>query len=185
MESSVPLNTVHVQSVVPTPMKENGTFRSVENRAFLQLKAEIETYRRTSGHYIVDLVSISFLRIAGVTQEELLDAVFEHWDDRPWPPKSVRPSNQSWDSDYQVDADEARRHAIKTLVGGADIGHTKEAMSQPVATQVWERFAAFFERTACRYYVGMGLGNREFTYLSGVAIVDHQHAGILWVVESD
>ena len=156
---------------------------TVDDSAFVDLKSRLVGYRRMRGYYIVDLVSIERLRQEQVSQEELLDAVFEYFDDQPWPPKSERPSEGLW-SDHEVASSVAKSVTVQALVGGPEVGHTDVTMPPDIAMKLWAEFESLFDSSR-QYYVGMGFGDRDYVFLHGTAIVDHKRAGVLWIVESD
>ena len=157
--------------------------QTIDDPAFVDFRQRVTQFRRMHGYYIVDIVSIESMRSAGQTQEEILDAVFEHFDDQEWPPAVARPSGVYW-KDHEVAASEARELAVQALIGGSQIGHTTDTIFPDIAHSLWGEFEGFF-RIERRYYAGIGLGDSEYVYLHGAAIVDQERAGILWVVESD
>jgi hypothetical protein len=57
-------------------------------------------------------------------------------------------------------------------------------MTAAVALQAWQRFVSLFT-TDCKYFTGLGLGDRRYVFQSGAAIVDATRAGFIGVVESD
>jgi hypothetical protein len=89
----------------------------------------------------------------------------------------------SW-SDCEVTAEDAQAEVVNALVGGGPIGHTRDTMSAVVAGQTWEHFASLFA-TDRKYFMGLGLGDRQHAYQCGAAIVDATRAGFIGVVESD
>lgn len=150
---------------------------------FRALRRRVSRFPRMHGYYLIDLVSIEALRAAGRSEEQILDTVLEHFDDEPWPPADRRPDNVSW-TEHEVDRSRADEVAIRALVGGRDVGHTRETMPADTARDIWREFEALFDERR-RYYAGMGLGNHAYSYLHGVVVVDRARAGILWVVEND
>ena len=158
--------------------------KPVDSFAFRKLRSEIESFPRCCGHYIIDLVSISQERLSGWSQEQILDMVFQYFDEEQWPPESERPSDQSWERDYVVDESVARARVIEQLIGGRTIGQVGDIMSSTKATEFWDRFCEFFTSDR-KHYVAMGLGDSTYVFQEGAAIVDFDRAGILWVVESD
>jgi hypothetical protein len=158
--------------------------QTLNRQDFLILKEEIEKHSRLSGYYIIDLVSISDLSSQGLSQEEILDRVFQYFDDQEWPPPSERPQDQSWEGDYQVNRESARQQTVEALAGGPSIGHAHFTMSQDVAESFWERFDSLFGQEK-RYYTQMGLGLRDYAYSRGVSIADRDSVGILWIIEND
>jgi hypothetical protein len=158
-------------------------FKTIANQEFVELKAEIESYPRLCGHYLVDLIAIPGLPEGGVDREMFLKELFQYFDDHEWPPPSGRATDQSWD-DYQCDRDVATAHVVEALVGGRSIGHTDETMSHAKALEFWYRFEALLEEPR-HYYTGMGLGDQEQVFLYGAVIVGSDAAGLLWIAESD
>ncbi|MDX1433134.1 MAG: hypothetical protein R3286_11870 [Gammaproteobacteria bacterium] len=165
------------------PDDDGSTLDSIDDPDFLDLRERVLAHPRMHGYYLVDLVSIEALRAAGRSEEEILDEVLEHFDDSPWPPPEERPADLTW-VEHEVDAAHAREAAMEALVGGSQVGHTRDTIPPRAARQMWQDFERLFgdER---RYYVGMGLGDSRYVYLHGAVIVDRERAGILWVVESD
>lgn len=157
--------------------------QTVDDPAFVDLRRRVARFQRMHGYYIVDVVSIESLRNAGKTQEQILDAVFEHFDDQAWPPAADRPSGVYWE-DHEVSASKARESAVQALIGGSQIGHTRDTIPSTTAHSLWSEFESFFQEQR-RYYTGMGLGDSKYAYLHGAAIVDQHRGGILWVVEGD
>lgn len=151
--------------------------------AYWQLQRELEALPRLCGYYLKGWRELASLRAAGLETDQIADLVFEEWDDQPWPPPEQRPSDESWD-DYRVERDEARQQAIAALIAGPECGHTRLTMTQDQASAFFDRFDALFSGPR-NYYVGLGLGNRQYTFLHGVAILSRDHAGLLWVVDGD
>jgi hypothetical protein len=136
-----------------------------------------------SGYYILRLIDITAIRAQVGDDDRMLDAVFEQLDGRTWPPYEERLDLGRW-RDQAAPADDARAEVVTALIGGRDVGHTRDTMSAAVAAQTWELFASLFapERT---YYNGLGLGDPRYVYMRGAAIVDATRAGYLGVVEGD
>jgi hypothetical protein len=147
------------------------------------LRSEIEAHRRQAGYYLLRLVEISDLRAQESDEEALLDRLFEHFDDEPWPPPDQRPQDQTW-NEYAVDRATARSAVTAALVGGPDVGHGRLTIPRARAESYFDRFEALFEEPR-RYFVGMGLGDQRYSSQQGAAIVSAARAGLLWVVESD
>ena len=91
--------------------------------------------------------------------------------------------DQSWE-DYRWEEEAATRHVLQALQGGLEIGHHGDAMDAACARALWEEFQSFFS-PARKYYGCLGLGNPDYVFQHGVAIVDESWAGLLWIVESD
>lgn len=155
---------------------------TVDDPAFRALAAELAAHPRQCGYYLVDLVSIRALRRDGLGSEELLERVFSHFDDAEWPPMEQRPDGR-W-ADYAADPAAARAITIDALVGGAGVGHSVDTIPPERAAALWERFQALVPEPRT-VYVGMGFGQRRYVFQQGAAIVGAEHAGVLWVVESD
>lgn len=150
---------------------------------FLNLKTAIESHKRLCGYYIIKLVDITDMRAARASDEEIGEQVFQYFDDHPWPPPEQRPSDQTW-ADYESEMAAARQHTLEALVGGPSIGHTKPTMTQGRAECYFERFEQLFEEPR-KYYTGMAFGDARHVFSSGVAIISHKRAGVLWIVEDD
>lgn len=158
-------------------------FQTIVDPVFVKFRRKISRYPRMHGYYLMDVVSIESMRSAGLTQEEILDAVFEFFDDQTWPPPADRPSDVSW-SQHEVEGEVAEQIAVRALIGGTEVGHKRDTMPPKVARSLWREFQGFFQGER-RYYVGMGLGDYKYAYLQGAAVVDETRAGVLWVVEND
>jgi hypothetical protein len=155
----------------------------INNPEFSVLKAEVEAHRRLCGYYIIDLVSIRDLRARGESQESILEILIDRFDDESAEIDRGIVTDEKW-SDYEVTMDRARTHAVESLVGGPSIGHTKKTMSESTAADLFDRFVAVCGANP-RFYIGLGIGNREYAFTYGVLIVADELAGILWIVESD
>lgn len=158
-------------------------FVTSKSPEFAELKAEVESYPRLSGYYIIDLVAIPGFPDHDADRENLLDELFQHFDDRDWPPPRDRPTDQTWD-DYERDRQVAADHAVEALIGGPQIGHTAFTIGPAKALEFWNRFESLFSEPR-HYYTGMGFGDPEHVFLHGAVIIDNHKAGILWIVESD
>jgi len=149
---------------------------------FTQLKKLIESYKRSHGYYIIDLVDILSLKIQGIEGEQLLDVLFSEWD-RPTAPKiDSPPENANW-LDYQTDVKDSISLAISTLRGGAAVGHSVDTVPHEIATSNVHKFAKLFSNPVA--YTGMGLGSQDYVFQQGTVLVNRRNAGILWVVEDD
>ncbi len=156
--------------------------KALETNEFLALKAEIESNKRLHGYYIIKLAEITALRACG-DSETIAEQVFRCFDEQEWSPVEKRPKDQAW-NDYAVDRSIAREHTICALVGGSEVGHTKETISRKKAEEFVDRFESLFGQPRI-YYTGMGFGDREYVFQKGLSIISNNLAGILWVVESD
>lgn len=156
---------------------------SIVSIAFENLKSEIESYPRLSGYYLIKLVDITDVRRSNSSEEDLIDKIFQYFDDQKWPPKEERPADQKW-ADYVVDRETALSHAVQTLEAGPKKGHLRPTIEARLANLFFTRFDAMFDEPKS-YYIGMGLGNQEYVFCEGVAIVSTARAGLLWVVEGD
>jgi hypothetical protein len=113
----------------------------------------------------------------------MLDAVFEHFDGEKWPAFEERIAFGSW-RDHEVTAEDAQAEVVRALIGRGAIGHTSDTMSAAVARQAWDDFASLFA-TDREYFIGLGLGDRQYVFQCGAAIVDATRAGYIGIVESD
>jgi hypothetical protein len=132
------------------------------------------------GSYLTRLFALSSL--ASAWSDAVLDEVFERMDDRPWLPCEQRPAG-SWAA-YEVSAEEARVGLVSALVGGRDFGRRDETMSAAEAQGLWWRFEGLFGAER-RYYARLGLGDGDYSFQDGVAIVDGRLAGGLFIVQGD
>ena len=155
----------------------------INNAEFARIKTDVEAHPRLCGYYILGLVSIRDFRINGVSQETILEQLVDRFDDDPTEPDPDFVPDHGW-NDYETTLDRARNHTIESLVGGRQIGHTKETMTEPTAGDLFDRFVA-----ACganpRFYIGLGIGDPRYVFMYGVLVVADERAGILWIVESD
>ncbi|MBZ0188881.1 MAG: hypothetical protein K8F91_21740 [Candidatus Obscuribacterales bacterium] len=156
--------------------------KALETNEFLALKGEIESNKRLHGYYIIKIAEITALRECS-DSETIAEQVFRYFDDQEWPPVEQRPQDQTW-SDYAVDRPIAREHTICALVGGNEVGHTKDTIARKKAEEFVDRFESLFDQPRI-YYIGMGFGDRKYVFQSGMSIISNDLAGILWVVESD
>ena len=154
------------------------TFNTLNDPSFTQLKSMILAYPRGSGHYLTDLISIRELREQGMSEEQLCDLVFQHFDDRPWPPKEERRSDGTW-AEYRANAELAESELIYSLIGPYE-----QTMPKVIASAVWQQFDSLFEQPKT-YYVRMGLGKQEMVFSLGVAILSASRAGLVFVIEND
>ncbi len=150
---------------------------------FLTLKSQITSYPRSSGYYLIDLVSIEVLTHQPLLEDEKLDLLFQHFDDQEWPPKLERPQDQSWE-DYTVERSKARDHLIESLIGGNSIGHMSDTIPTSEANSIYKDFELLFS-PPCKYFINMGLGSYDYVFQLGLAIVDNQRAGFIGVIEND
>ena len=161
------------------------TFSTLANDRFQALRASVLAHPRMHGYYIIDLVSIEHLRAIGYTEEAIIDALYDYWNDDPSKPDPTDiPQDQTWQGDYAVSFDEAKELAIEVLVGGSAVGHTVDTIPRALVEHFVTAFINLFD-TERRYYARLGLGNREYVFLQGIVVTDPQKAGILWVVEGD
>lgn len=147
------------------------------------LRSQLERHPRQHGYYIIDLVSIKDLRESGRTNEEIMDVLTDLWYDEPSDRVSVAQSDQTW-ADYRVEFAEARTHTIEALVGGRDVGHTRDTISKNVASECFDQFIAIVD-DKLSFYIRLGIGNADYVFNHGVVAIGEKRAGILWVVEGD
>ena len=159
-------------------------FSTVNDPEFLILKQAIEAHPRLCGYYIIDIISITDLRNAGVSQADILDKVIAYFDDPAKEPHlNYVPDDSTW-LDYEVGMDAARGAVIEALVGGPGVGHTHDTIPPQDAERYFNIFTALFGSER-QYYVRLGIGNSEYVFQRGALVVDQQRAGILWIVEDD
>lgn len=127
-------------------------FNTLDDPGFLELRAKLESIPRSNGYYLIDLVSVYELRVEGSSEEEILEQVFEHFDDQDWPPFEQRPADQTW-NDYSVGADLAAACVVESLLG--PYGDT---ISTDLAKSLWQEFEELFPPPR-KYYIGMGFGD--------------------------
>jgi hypothetical protein len=140
------------------------------------IRATLAKFPRAHGYYLLKLVDIEWTG----DEEASLDAIMQQLDDHPWPPREQRPC---WIDCVITEAD-AREMLIAGLVGGANVGHTRDTISRPTGTAVWDQFRSLFSERV-RFFRNDGFGDRSYVFSTGVVAVDATRAGILVVVESD
>lgn len=166
-----------------TPIGELAfTWIDVPDPRMDEIARVLTAHPRMAGYYILRLIDITAIR-ALVSEDRMLDAVFEHFDGRKWPPFEERLGLGSW-GDHEASAEDAQADVVGALVGGGGVGHTRDTMSAAVAIQTWQRFASLFA-TDRKYFTRLGLGDRRYVFQSGAAIVDATRAGFIGVVEDD
>ena len=153
-------------------------FNTIDDPSFLALKAELEGIPRSNGYYLIDLVSVYELRVGGSSEEEILEQVFQHFDDHEWPPVDQRPADQTW-NDYSVSADLAAACVVESLAGPYG-----DSISTHRANSLWREFEALFPPPR-KYFIGMGFGDPMMAFNLGAAILSYDRAGLIFVVESD
>lgn len=151
--------------------------------ALLAIGKTFAAHPRMTGYYILRRIDITAIRAHISSEDRMLDMIFEHFGGTTWPPFEERVALGSW-ADYAITAEAARTEIVGALVGGDDIGHLRDTMSRTVAEQTWAQFESLFAGDRA-YFTGLGLGDRRYPYLRGIAIVDAAHAGYLGIVEGD
>jgi hypothetical protein len=116
-------------------------------------------------------------------EEAALTRAFEALDNHPWAPPEQRPSDELW-TDYEAREAAARAHVAAALIGGRDVGHSRDTIPEGTAHAFWTRFRDLFLADA-RFFLGVGLGDPAYVHLQGVVAVDDDKAGCLCVVEGD
>lgn len=157
-----------------------GTWLDIRDPRMDELATILAAHPRLDGYYTLRRVDITELR-ARLSEDRMLDAVFEQFAGQTWSPFEERVALGAW-RDYAVTADVAQDEVVRALVGGGDIGHTRDTMSAALAARTWERFASMFaaDRT---YFTGLGLGDRRYAHQRGAAIVDATSAGFIGIVD--
>lgn len=158
-------------------------FKEILTSSFEALAKEIQSHPRLCGYYLIRLIDLTSPDVTFDSPEQRLDAIFQDLDDQAWRPAEERPTDQLW-SDYAVGAEAAKSHAIASLIGGQEIGHTRPTISRDLAVEFWCRFDAEFDQPK-RYYTAHGLGDSEYVFQHGVVIVSETRAGVLGVIEND
>jgi len=143
------------------------------------IRATLAKFPRMHGYYLLKVVDIEWTD----DEEGSLDAIMQQLDDCPWPPREQRPTPPCW-TDYVLTEEDAREMVITGLVGGANVGHTRDTISRPAATAVWDQFRSLFSERV-RFFRNDGFGDQRYVYSTGAVAVDATRAGILVVVESD
>ncbi len=131
------------------------------------------------GYYLLKVVDIEWTD----DEDASLDVIMQQLDDHAWPPREQRPIAPCW-TDYVLTENDARDIVITGLVGGANVGHSRDTISRPTATAVWDRFRALFSE-GMRFFRNDGFGDKKYVFSTGVVAIDATRAGILVVVESD
>jgi hypothetical protein len=143
------------------------------------IRATLAKFPRMHGYYLLKVVDIEWAD----DEEASLDVIMQQLDDHPWPPREQRPTFPCW-TEYVITEEDAREMVITGLVGGANVGHTRDTISRPTATAVWDQFRSLFSERV-RFFRNDGFGDRRYVFSTGVVAVDVTRAGILVVVESD
>ena len=155
----------------------------LKNPEVAAIKTDIEAHPRFCGYYIIGLVSIHDLRAEGVSQETILEKLIDHFDDDPTEPDPDFVPDHEW-TDYESTLERARAHTIESLVGGRQIGHVDNTMSESTAGELFDRFVTMCGANP-KYYIGLGIGDRKYVFMYGMLVVADDLAGILWIVEDD
>lgn len=151
--------------------------------AYWELQRDLETHPRRCGYYLKGWRELAPLRAAGMNDEQIADEVFEAFDEVPWPAREQRPTDSSWE-DYAVGREEARALAVAALIAGPECGHNRLTMTPEAASAFFDRFDALFTGPR-KYFARLGLGNQDYAFQHGIAILSQDHGGLLWIVEGD
>ncbi len=152
---------------------------------FKNLRSQIQSYPRQSGNYYFD-----FKQRTNVTAEDDVAQLFAQLD-------LVTISSEDW-IEYEASKEVAKNWLKNALIGGSEIGHTKNTIEPTKAEDFAQNFFLLFDSNA-KYYTNQlknkndetlsnafdHFGNRDHVYSYGVAIVDNKNIGIIWIVESD
>lgn len=143
------------------------------------LQATLAKFPRMHGYYLLKVVDIKWTD----DEDASLDVIMQQLDDQTWPPREHRPIAPRWTDDIITEED-ARDIVIAGLVGGANVGHTRDTISPSTAAAVWDQFCALFSERM-RFFRNDGFGDKKYVFSTGVVAVGATRAGILVVVESD
>jgi hypothetical protein len=155
---------------------------SLQDQAFTEFRSDLERHQRGAGYYLVDILDLTSLRAVAMDDEGVLHAAFESLDDQAWDPTGIQWS-MPW-SNHELPRERARFYGVDALVGGRSVGRRVASMSPDHAGRYFDTFEEFFVEPR-RYFVGLGLGSRDYVFHNGIAIVTDGRAGLLGVVESD
>ena len=157
---------------------------AIDGLPYDEILREIELYPRLCGYYVSGFVQLDELRQRSAAQDEIVDLIYRHFDeDQKTVGPGYFPADHSWD-EYEVSQGKARTHTVEALVGGRSIGHLVDAMPRSVAEDLFDRFVESCGANP-RFYIGLGIGDRRYTFLHGALVVADKIAGLLWIVESD
>ena len=146
-----------------------------------EIRGLLANHPRIHGYYLLQLVQLP--PSWQDDEEASLTEAFQSLDDHEWPPPELRPAEQSW-SDYEVTELIAKRRTISSLIGGREVGHSRDTIDPQLASQIWDAFRAIFG-SAPRFFCGVGLGDSAYVYLDGAILVGDNKAGCMCVVEDD
>jgi hypothetical protein len=96
------------------------------------IRATLAKFPRMHGYYLLKVVDIEWTD----DEDASLDVIMQQLDDHAWPPPEQRPISPRWTDDVIPEAD-ARDIVITGLVGGANVGHTRDTISRATAIAVW------------------------------------------------
>ncbi|ULH17989.1 hypothetical protein MF271_23805 (plasmid) [Deinococcus sp. KNUC1210] len=165
----------------------------IHDPALEELRAELAQYPRMDGYYQLDLVSITLLRQARMTQNEILNALYDCWA----PHKAIAAYRVAFPligtpnleertpeyDDYEYTVENALEALTYELKGGSGIGHLVDTISPAKAAELATRFFALFRSPQA--YRGLGLADPFFVFEQGVVLLDDERAGCLLMIESD
>ncbi len=165
---------------------------SIFNEKFEQIKTDLSQYPRSHGYYRFEFVSIQSLRKEKLSQEEILEAIFQLWTDH-----ELIQSNQAkfpsllsltsaqlprWE-EHEVTLQDGLDGFIQELQGSSSIGHTTDTIPPGSARALAEDFASLFHQPRC--YRGLGICDPQYVFEHGLALVDAVRAGAILIVEDD
>lgn len=146
-----------------------------------EIRGVLANHPRMHGYYLLKLVELA--PSWRDDEDAALSDAFQSLDDHEWRPREQRPADQSW-SGYEVAESTAKQRTISALVGGREVGHSRDTIDPQLASRIWDAFRASFG-AAPRFFCGVGLGDSAYVYLDGAILVDDSKAGCLCVVEDD
>lgn len=177
--------------ISPPPTPPQPEWKRDMESDFEILKAEILKYPRLCGYYKIELADISDLRLKGLTQDQIIDHLYEMWADheahvtyrQKYPFPEPKPEDlPSW-TNWEGEASDAIELLAYGLQGGGAVGHTVDAIAPAKAQEFAERFVNLFHSP--RMYRGLGFGDPMHVFEHGILLLDDTHAGMLLIVESD
>ena len=155
------------------------------------IQERLAAFPRMHGKYRLDLTSVAAWRRAGLSEEEILDRLFNLWgehealsaDLEKFPPAASQEHVASGWVECTTNPSDTREFLHQSLIGGGSVGHTVETVPAHIAKEIVADFFGLFEQPTA--YSGLGWSDPGYVFENGVVILDGKMAGIFLVVEND
>jgi len=155
------------------------------------IQERLAAFPRMHGKYRLDLTSVAAWQRAGLSEEEMLDRLFNLWGEHEtlsaylekMPPIASQGQVASGWVECAVNPSDAREFLRQSLMGGGIVGHTVETVPARVAEELVADFFSLFEQPTS--YSGLGWSDPKYVFENGVVILDGKMAGMFLVVEND